>query len=60
MDLHEKTKHYDLMACANAECCVSTFIKQLECPVCESPGTLLREPYDGRGAPGWVGRVADD
>ena len=59
MDLHEKSKDQDLMFCATPECSVITFVKELECPACSFPGSLVRHPIDGRGAPGWVGRAED-
>lgn len=69
-ELAEKTKEYPLFACLNLECPVSTFIENIWglkgtggsviCPCCEMDGTLIRYPYDGRGAPGWVGRAVDE
>jgi hypothetical protein len=60
MNLSEKSKDHDLMSCNNVNCQVLTFIRSIECPVCNEPGGFIRGPRDGRGTPGWMGRVAED
>jgi len=40
--MHEKSRAYDLFACQKAGCNVMTFIKQLNCPHCGTPGAVLR------------------
>lgn len=59
-ELFEKTRDHVLYVCEHLECPVSTFIMQHTCPVCENPGIVARQPYDGRGTPGWSKRVAED
>jgi hypothetical protein len=51
LNLHEKTKDYELSACPNVECNVVTFIRSDVCPGCGAQGLLLRWPIDGRGLP---------
>jgi hypothetical protein len=59
-ELFEKTRDHILYVCSNLECRVSTFIGEVNCPVCEEAGGVARHPYNGRGAPGWTGRVEDE
>jgi hypothetical protein len=59
-EIFEKTRHHILYVCTNLECMVSTFIGNYMCPMCEKQGTIARQPYDGRGAPGWVKKETDD
>ena len=51
MRLGEKTRPYTLFACLTADCVVATFYKQNTCPLCGTPGRILRTNDFERGAP---------
>jgi hypothetical protein len=41
-ELTEKSRAFDLYACATSICSVVTFIQVENCPVCNQPGMIIR------------------